>query len=452
VRRNRLLPIVALAGLAAPLAAGDGAEWSVAGVRAEFAIFGLTLVGIAVAHRFAPWIALAGLAATLAFKLAVPGFSLLAHLGQEWTTVANLLLLLMGFAMLSAHVERSRLPEALPRVLPGGWAGAFCLLAAIFVLSAFLDNIAAALIGATIADVVFARRVHLGYLAAIVAAANAGGAGSVIGDTTTTMMWIDGVDPLTVAPAAVGAVVALAFFGSVAAWQQQAHQPIVADPAADRPPIDRARLAVVAATLVAAVAVNLGVNLWFPHLGEAFPWIGAAVWAALLACAPWRAPAWRELPQAALGSVFLLALVLMASLMPVGDLPAPRPGNVLALGFVSAVFDNIPLTKLALVQGGYDWAYLAYAVGFGGSLLWFGSSAGVAIAGRHPQARSVARWLMHGWHVIPAYVLGFLVLHSMLRWRADDPGWRDRSRDTDPSHAVDSLHPLQPPVSDVRAE
>ena len=31
------------------------------------------------------------------------------------------------------------------------------------------------------------------------------------------------------------------------------------------------------------------------------------------------------------------------------------------LGFVSAVFDNIPLTKLCLDQGGYDWGVLAYA-------------------------------------------------------------------------------------------
>jgi hypothetical protein len=47
--------------------------------------------------------------------------------------------------------------------------------------------------------------------------------------------------------------------------------------------------------------------------------------------------------------------------------------------FLSAVFDKTPLTALALKQGGYDWGPLAYAVGFGGSMIWFGSSAGVAI-------------------------------------------------------------------------
>ncbi len=419
------------------------------GIAYEFLIFAATLLGIAVAHRQALWIALGGLMATLFYKLSVPSFSLLPHLAHEWTTLTNLLLLLVGFAMLAAHVEHSGVPQALPRFLPRGKLGAFALLTVIWLLSAVLDNIAAALIGGTIARVVFADRIHIGYLVAIVAAANAGGAGSVIGDTTTTMMWIAGVSPLDVAPAAVAALVALTFFGSIASWQQDRHQALVPAPTTATP-VDGGRLAVVALVLVAAVATNVIVNLRFAAIADAFPWLGAAVWVALLGCTGWRAPAWKELPKAVLGSAFLLALVLHASLMPVDDLPVASSRATFALGFVSAVFDNIPLTALALRQGGYDWAYLAFAVGFGGSMLWFGSSAGVAIASQFPQARSVGRWVMHGWHVIPAYVLGFMVLHSMLRWRADDPGWRDATRE--PEAAADSLHPLQPPVTDVRAE
>ena len=71
----------------------------------------------------------------------------------------------------------------------------FALLVIVFVMSGFLDNIAAALIGGAMAHTLFRGRVRVGYLAAIVAASNAGGAGSVIGDTTTTMMWIKGVSP-----------------------------------------------------------------------------------------------------------------------------------------------------------------------------------------------------------------------------------------------------------------
>jgi hypothetical protein len=59
---------------------------------------------------------------------------------------------------------------------------------------------------------------------------------------------------------------------------------------------------------------------------------------------------------------------------------------------------------------------LAYAVGFGGSMIWFGSSAGVAISNMYPEAKSVASWVRNGWHVAVAYVAGFLVLLALLGW------------------------------------
>ena len=83
---------------------------------------------------------------------------------------------------------------------------------------------------------------------------------------------------------------------------------------------------------------------------------------------------------------------------------------------MSAVFDNIPLTALALNQGGYDWGFLAYAVGFGGSMLWFGSSAGVALTNLYPEGKSAAQWLRQGWHVALAYVLGFAAMVLLLGW------------------------------------
>ena len=106
-------------------------------------------------------------------------------------------------------------------------------------------------------------------------------------------------------------------------------------------------------------------------------------------------------------------------MMPVEALPAASWPVALALGFVSAVFDNIPLTALALKQGGYDWGFLAYAVGFGGSMVWFGSSAGVALATMFPQARSARAWVLGGWHVAVGYVLGFAVLLLVLGWHPD---------------------------------
>ena len=141
----------------------------------------------------------------------------------------------------------------------------------------------------------------------------------------------------------------------------------------------------------------------------------------MLVTAPWKRPDWEVMPETFKGTIFLLALVTCASLMPVEKLPAASWQTALGLGFVSAVFDNIPLTALALKQGGYDWGFLAYAVGFGGSMIWFGSSAGVALANMYPEAKSVGLWLRHGWHVAIAYVIGFFFMLAMIGWHPDAP-------------------------------
>ena len=404
-------------------------------VPLDFVLFALILLGIALFHRHTLQVALAGLAAVTLYKLAFsgfaqgPGFAGLAGLfAHEWVILANLFGLLMGFALLSKHFEDSQLPVVLPRVLPDDWKGGFALLVIVFVLSSFLDNIAAALIGGTMASAVFRKKVHIGYLAAIVAASNAGGSGSVVGDTTTTMMWIAGVDPLDVLEAFVAAGTALLITGYFAARQQQAYSPIVRDP----PPgvrVDWARVTIVAVILVVAIVANVAANLRFPEVLDHFPVIGAAVWLAILATAPWRRPDWSLLPATFRGTIFLLALVTTAAMMPVEKLPVASWQTAFGLGFLSAVFDNIPLTALALHQGGYDWGFLAYAVGFGGSMIWFGSSAGVALANAFPEARSVGQWLKHGWHVALAYVIGFFVLLAVLGWHPHG----QRTRETAPS-------------------
>ena len=395
------------------------------GVPVDFILFALTLAGVGIFHHRVLQVALAGLAAIVAYKLAFTGFrdgpgvaGLALHLKHEWVILANLFLLLMGFALLSAHFERSRIPDEMPAFLPDDWKGGLLLLALIFVLSAFLDNIAGALIGGTVARHVFKGKVHIAFLAAIVAAANAGGAGSVVGDTTTTMMWIDGVSPLAVAEAFLPATIALAVFGVPAAIVQHRHAPIVKDPPRGIS-IEWMRVAIVALILVAAVLANVVANISFPRVLDLVPVIGLAVWVVILATAPLRRPDWELMPETFKGTIFLLALVTCASLMPVEELPAASWQTAFGLGFLSAVFDNIPLTALALQQGGYDWGFLAFAVGFGGSMIWFGSSAGVAISNMYPEAKSVGRWVRHGWLIPIAYVIAFFVMLGVLGWQPD---------------------------------
>jgi Na+/H+ antiporter NhaD/arsenite permease-like protein len=394
------------------------------GIRGEFILFALTLMGVALFHHKTLQVALTGLAAIVIFKIIfVSGYPFAEHFfghnpiitqiidkstrQGEWPIILNLLGLLLGFAILAKHFELSHFPENAPSYLPSGWVGGFLLLVFVFVLSSFLDNIAAAMIGGTLALVVYKHKVHIGYIAAIVAASNAGGSGSVVGDTTTTMMWIEGVSPLEVVHAYVAAIPALLVCGIIAAKQQERYHPITIDGTNSK--IKYKHILVVVMILAGAILTNVYFDL--PALGV---WIALAL-GALIVHTPWK-----EAKHALPGSIFLLSLVTCASMMPVETLPAASWVSAFILGFVSAVFDNIPLTKLALTQGGFDWGMLAYTVGFGGSMIWFGSSAGVAISNMFPKAKSVANWLKGGWHVTVAYIIGFFFLLATLGWNPVD--------------------------------
>src|SRR3954469_18475147 len=149
---------------------------NIVGIPFEFVLFAATLLGVAVFHRQTVNVAVAGLAAIIAYKLLFTGFEngagldgLAAHLRHEWVVLANLFALLVGFALLAGHFHDSRAPDVLPRYLTDDWKGGCILLSMVFVLSSFLDNIAAAVIGGTIASAVFRGKVQIGYLVANVA-------------------------------------------------------------------------------------------------------------------------------------------------------------------------------------------------------------------------------------------------------------------------------------------
>lgn len=405
-----LLPFILLAS------GGSGQIPSIGPIRVEFILFGLTLIGVAIFHKQTMYVALTGLLAILIFKFIYdPNFNLATHIigddhhEGEWRILLNLLGLLFGFAILAKHFEESKIPDELPKILPNDWRGGLILLIMIFFMSTFLDNIAAAMIGGAIAMVVYKGKVHIGFLAAIVAASNAGGAGSVVGDTTTTLMWIDGVEPQWVLKGFIASFVALIIFGVVGSIQQDRYNRIQKD-ATLGAKIQWNKIYVVILILVLAIFTNYTMD--FPAAG---------VWAAILIGAIFVKTPWNEMGHAWKGTIFLMALVTCASLMPVEELPLASWQTAFVLGFVSAVFDNIPLTKLCLEQGGYDWGMLAYSVGFGGSMIWFGSSAGVALSNMYPEARNAAQYVKKGWHVIPAYIIGFFVMLYVAGWKPHAP-------------------------------
>jgi Na+/H+ antiporter NhaD/arsenite permease-like protein len=391
------------------------------GIPFEFVLFGLMLLGVALFHRHALAISVVGLLVIFAFETLVTAYptgrgaeALLAHASHEWVTITNLFLILVGFELLSNQFERSNFSDHLPNLLPDGFAGGVALLAIIFVLAAFLDNIAAAVLGGVMARHLYRGRVMVAFVASLVAVSNAGGAGSVIGDTTTTIMWLKGVSALTVLPAYVAAVPAFIIVAIFGARVQHRFQPIMAN---DEPghPLEWRRIGIVAFILAAAVIANVLASS-LSSGEETAPWLGIALWAAILVTSLAAKPDWSVMRHGTKGAVFLASLVAAASLMPLKGLPEPSWQTALGLGLLSSVFDNIPLTALALRQGGYDWALLSFAVGFGGSMVWFGSSAGVAITNLYPEARSLIRWLRQAWFVPVAYLVGFFVMLGLLGW------------------------------------
>jgi Na+/H+ antiporter NhaD/arsenite permease-like protein len=270
----------------------------------------VTLLGVAIFHRHTFPIALSGLAAIAIHKIAFTGFKtgpgiggFISHVHHEWVILANLLCLLMGFALLSRHFEKSHIPVLLPKFLPHDWKGDFMLLVVVWVLSSFLDNIAGALIGGAMAHQLFRAKVHIGFLAAIVAASNAGGAWSVLGDTTTTMMWIAGISPTQVFEAIIGAGLALIVFGIPAAIQQHKYSPILKR-AHGHTQVNWKRVGIVGLILVFAVTTNIIVNIEFPDQADHFPFIGVAVWAAILPSCFVRRPDWEILPETFQGVAF----------------------------------------------------------------------------------------------------------------------------------------------------
>lgn len=376
----------------------------------EFVIFGLILLGIILFHKHALKFAFWGMCVVLLYKMiSDANFHFWHHLGDESILILNLFGLLVGFEVLSFIFRRTGLADLMPNILPNNWLGPFFLLLCVFSLSAVLDNIAAAKIGAAIAYVVFNRRIHLAFLIAIVAASNGGGASFPSGDTTTTMGWIQlksGFFDFT--PALIPSLASFFVYGVIAALIQHKHQKIQAD-AKIGVKINWQLVSVVLAMVVFVVVANIifgvpAVGLWAV--------IGLAFFAGKIRK--------RELMHASAAvpsSAFLLCLVFTASMMPVENLPEPTWQSTLQLGFLSGVFDNIPLTKLALDQGGYDWPLLMYAVGFGGTMTNFGSSAAVGLWKSFPQTKSFFNWITKGWFVHVAYMLGFFVSLAVRGWQ-----------------------------------
>ncbi|WP_439404718.1 sodium:proton antiporter NhaD [Bradyrhizobium sp. DASA03076] len=281
-----------------------------------------------------------------------------------------------------------------------------------FVLSAILDNLTTTIVMISLIQRLIARRDdRLLFASLIVIAANAGGAWTVIGDVTTTMLWIGGqITPLKIMralflPALVNLLVPLTFISlSLRGKTIAAPQPEDGVLAVDR--FERNLMFYLGLGVLIAVPA-------FKTLTHLPPFMGVLIGLGIV----WlvgevlhrnkdehvRQPLslGHALTRIDMGSIvfFTGILLAVACLEHAGLLTmlarwleatiGRQDVIVVVLGLFSAIIDNVPL--VAATMGMYDlghyptdsflWEFIAYCAGTGGSILIIGSAAGVAAMG-----------------------------------------------------------------------
>lgn len=285
-----------------------------------------------------------------------------------------------------------------------------------FFTSAVLDNLTTTIVMISLLrKVVPDRQTRLLFAGMVIVAANAGGAWTVIGDVTTTMLWIrQKIGPVEVMrdlflPSVVCLLVPLLIVGRLVKGEMSAvAQPVMVglEENGDNGGIQEWHRTLF---LVLGVLGLLSVPVFkaYTHLP---PFVGMMLSLAVL----WIVSEFvdRTLDEATRSSTgvvavlkridmatvlfFLGILLAVGALAATGVLPsiAVRLDQLLpnrdviafVIGLVSAVVDNVPLVAAGMDM--YDlpmnhrfWMLLAYSAGTGGSCLVIGSAAGVAAMG-----------------------------------------------------------------------
>lgn len=330
------------------------------------------------------------------------------HLKEEIHELLNLGGLLVGFACLAFQFDKSGLSKLLAKKIVDRFDGRMAeslILAMIWLLSGFCDNIASALVGTGLMVMVHGRfRLRLVLLVTIVA--NAGGAYSVVGDTTTTFLWIKGISQFELFPAFLPSFVCLVTTIFLGVWlKRDGHEHITfPDGKID---VVWWRFFLILSCICGAFMCNF--KWGFPCLGIV-PLI-------LLTVKEWQ---WEPIKEGSSAASFLLPLIVAAGFINLG-LVIPHDilhstGMVVSTVWISAIIDNIPVTKVLFEANVGHWALLAFCVGVGGSFTFFGSTTSVAvIESFHNDVQEELRndkysnlfvyWIVRGWFMWPVMIV-----------------------------------------------
>ena len=298
-----------------------------------------------------------------------------------------------------------------------------------FFISPVADNLTTALILSTVLFTIDKK--NLAFLVPgainIVVAANAGGAWSPFGDITTLMSWTAGkgefVDFLFLFPASVVGWGITAFLLSLSV---PSGEPLF-DAATEKKPVvlDGGITVVYLGVLTIAIAV-LG------HTFFHFP----AMWGMMFGLAILKLYSF-QLKRKGKNSFNIYVnmekvendtlLFFFGILSAVGalhflgfleyvhhlyDLVGPTAANV-GVGFLSAIVDNVPVMSAILKASPQmdtaQWMLVTMTAGIGGSLISFGSAAGVGVMGKLRGIYTFGSHMKHAWTVLVGYIVSIII-------------------------------------------
>lgn len=285
-----------------------------------------------------------------------------------------------------------------------------------FILSAIIDNLTATIVLITILQkVIQERNTRLWFAGLIIVAANAGGAWSPIGDVTTTMLWIgkkvstpELIKYLFI-PSVVCMVVPTLIASRYKAFRGTINNKDVGEVQKFR---FGSRMLYLGLGSILFVPFFKQITHLPPYVGMMLSLAVVAAFAELYSSAKFslsnidetadnhaiHSPVHAALTKIELPSILFFLGILMAvgALESLGllfnfagDLTQAIPNMdivVSLFGAISAVIDNVPLVAASMgmfSQGPDDpiWHAIAFAAGTGGSMLVFGSAAGVVAMG-----------------------------------------------------------------------
>jgi Na+/H+ antiporter NhaD/arsenite permease-like protein len=300
-----------------------------------------------------------------------------------------------------------------------------------FFISPIADNLTTALILSTVLVTIEKEKKEFLVPGAIniVVAANAGGAWSPFGDITTLMAWTAGkgtfVDFLFLFPASILGYLVTAIL-------------LVKFVPKGAPDFDASKEEVPVLDAGANVVVYLGVFTIFSAVMSHQVLHLPAMWGMMFGLSLLKIYAYslkkRNIGHvnvfqsmskienntlmfffgilAAVGALYFIGWLALAAVVYDPNVLGPTVSNI-GVGFLSAIVDNVPVMSAVLKASpemGLDqWMLVTLTAGVGGSLISFGSAAGVGVMGKLPGVYTFGAHMKYAWTILIGYIVSISV-------------------------------------------